>query len=220
MYDINLGVKKPDLKKLRATVGMLFQYPEYQLFEETVIKDVAFGPINFGKSKEEAYSLAEEALRLVGLDVAEVSQKSPFELSGGEKRRAAIAGVIACKPKILVLDEPTAGLDPIGKREMLHLITSLKNSFVKTIIMISHNMDEISEFCDRVIVLNEGKLMSDSTPQELFADESRLAGTGLALPHTAHIRQLLADCGIQLQGDTLSANALAKAISRALGGAR
>lgn len=103
---------------------------------------------------------------------------------------------------------------------MLHLITSLKNSFVKTIIMISHNMDEISEFCDRVIVLNEGKLMSDSTPQELFADESRLAGTGLALPHTAHIRQLLADCGIQLQGDTLSANALAKAISRALGGAR
>lgn len=220
VYDIDLSVKKPDLKKLRATVGMLFQYPEYQLFEETVIKDVAFGPINFGKSKEEAYSLAEEALRLVGLDVAEVSQKSPFELSGGEKRRAAIAGVIACKPKILVLDEPTAGLDPVGKREMLHLITSLKNSFVKTIIMISHNMDEISEFCDRVIVLNEGRLMSDSTPQELFADENKLAGTGLALPHTAQIRRLLADCGIQLQGDTLSANALAKAISRVLGGAK
>lgn len=218
IYDIDVGAKKADLKRLRATVGMLFQYPEYQLFEETVLKDVAFGPLNFGRTKQEAYADAEEAIRLVGLDFDAVKDKSPFELSGGEKRRAAIAGVIAGKPKILVLDEPTAGLDPVGKREILRLITSLKNSFVKTVIMISHNMDEISEYCERVLVLSQGRLVSDGTPEELFADARRFEGTGLSLPHTAHIRQLLKQGGIRLNGKTLSADTLAEAIINALGG--
>lgn len=217
VYDIDVGAKKADLKRLRATVGMLFQYPEYQLFEETVLKDVAFGPLNFGRTKEEAYADAEEAIKLVGLDFDEVKDKSPFELSGGEKRRAAIAGVIASKPKILVLDEPTAGLDPVGKREILKLINSLKNSFVKTVIIISHNMDEISEYCERVLVLNSGNLVYDGAPEELFAVEKHLEGTGLGLPHTARIRQLLQRRGIELEGKTLVAETLAKAMVKALG---
>lgn len=220
VYDIDLSVKKPDFKRLRATVGMLFQYPEYQLFEETVLKDVAFGPINFGHPKEEAYELAAEAIRLVGLDLDEVKDKSPFELSGGEKRRAAIAGVIASMPKVLVLDEPTAGLDPIGKREILSLVAELKTSFVKTVIMISHNMDEIAEHCGRVLVLSGGKLIADGKPEDLFDNERNFTGTGLGLPHTAVIRKMLADRGMFLQGNTLSAGALSKAILDALGGGR
>ncbi|HOB63584.1 MAG TPA: energy-coupling factor transporter ATPase [Clostridia bacterium] len=216
VYDIDLTAKKPDLKRLRSMVGMLFQYPEYQLFEETVLKDVAFGPMNFGATKEEALAAAEEAIRLVGLDFDEVKDKSPFELSGGEKRRAAIAGVIASKPKILVLDEPTAGLDPIGKREILNLILSLKKAFVKTVIMISHNMDEIAEFCGRVLVLSEGRLIADCTPAELFEKEYSLEGTGLTLPHTVNIKRLLGQKGLSLKGDTLSAPALADAIAEAL----
>ncbi|MDD3946701.1 MAG: energy-coupling factor transporter ATPase [Clostridia bacterium] len=218
VYDIDLSIKKPDFKQLRATVGMLFQYPEYQLFEETVLKDVAFGPLNFGATKEEADAAAEEAIRLVGLDFEEIKDKSPFELSGGQKRRAAIAGILASKPKILVLDEPTAGLDPVGKREILRLITSLKKSYVKTVLMISHNMDEIGEYCDRVLVMSEGKLISDNSPQNIFADESILSGTGLSLPHTARIRRMLETQGVFLQGNPLSAEALAYAIADALGG--
>lgn len=191
VYGIDLKAKRPDLKKLRATVGMLFQYPEYQLFEDTVLKDVAFGPQNFGKSKEEAYALAQEALEAVGLGDPAIAQKSPFELSGGQKRRAAIAGVIACKPKVLILDEPTAGLDPAGKKEILELIERLKQSFVEIVIMVSHNMDEIAKYCDRVLVLSEGRLVADSVPRELFSDPANLEGTGLKLPHAANVSYAL-----------------------------
>ncbi len=218
IYDIDLASKKPDLKRLRSTVGMLFQYPEYQLFEETVLKDVAFGPLNFGYAKEDAYELAAEAIRLVGLDLDAVKDKSPFELSGGEKRRAAIAGVLASKPRILVLDEPTAGLDPVGKREILNLVAELKTSFVKTVLMISHNMDEIAEHCSRVLILSGGRLIADGKPEDLFRNEEFFAGTGLRLPHTALIRNMLADRGIHLDGNTLSADALSKAILNVLGG--
>jgi len=220
VYDIDLSVKKPDYKRLRSMVGMLFQYPEYQLFDETVLKDVAFGPLNFGSSKEQAYELAAEAIRLVGLDLDEVKDKSPFELSGGEKRRAAIAGVIASRPKVLVLDEPTAGLDPVGKKEILHLIAALKTTFVKTVIMISHNMDEIAEHCGRALVLSGGKLIADGKPGELFEDERNFAGTGLGLPHTAMIRSMLAKRGILLEGGTLSPETLSNAIIKALGDRR
>ncbi|MBR3685490.1 MAG: energy-coupling factor transporter ATPase [Clostridia bacterium] len=199
-----LHAKKLDLGALRQAVGMLFQYPEYQLFADTVKDDVAFGPINFGKSKEDADILAKYALELVGINYDEVAEKSPFELSGGQKRRVAIAGIIASRPEVLVLDEPTAGLDPQGKREILDLVTELKKSYVKTVIMISHNMDEIAEYCNRVIVLNDSKLLYDTTPRELFANKELLSQTGLQAPHTVRVKELLKDRGIDLQGTPLT----------------
>lgn len=213
---IDLTQKRPDLKKLRSKVGMLFQYPEYQLFEETVLKDVAYGPINFGLSKEEAYEKAAEAIEMVGLDLHTVKDKSPFELSGGEKRRAAIAGVIAARPEILILDEPTAGLDPCGKREILDLIQRLKGGFVKTVIMISHNMDEIAEYTERVLVMSEGKLINDCTPETLFSDEKNFEGTGLALPHAANIANILSKKGFMIDGVPMTAAALSNAIIKGL----
>lgn len=199
-----LHAKKLDLGALRQAVGMLFQYPEYQLFADTVKDDVAFGPINFGKSKEDADILAKYALELVGINYDEVAEKSPFELSGGQKRRVAIAGIIASRPEVLVLDEPTAGLDPQGKREILDLVTELKKSYVKTVIMISHNMDEIAEYCNRVIVLNDSKLLYDTTPRELFSNKELLSQTGLQAPHTVRVKELLKDRGIDLQGTPLT----------------
>lgn len=202
------AAKKINYKALRRDIGMLFQYPEYQLFEDTVAKDVAFGPKNFGFKKEEIDFLVKEALTLVGLDYDEVKDKSPFELSGGEKRRVAIAGVIASRPKVLVLDEPTAGLDPVGKREILELIHNLKNTYVKTVIMISHNMDEIAEFTDRVIVLNERYLIHSTTPEKLFSDQNSLNGTGLRYPHVVRIQNLLKEKGVDIELEKMTVDSL------------
>ncbi|MGI6594914.1 MAG: energy-coupling factor transporter ATPase [Christensenellales bacterium] len=204
----DLAAKKINYKALRRDIGMLFQYPEYQLFEDTVAKDVAFGPKNFGFKKEEIDFLVKEALTLVGLDYDEVKDKSPFELSGGEKRRVAIAGVIASRPKVLVLDEPTAGLDPVGKREILELIHNLKNTYVKTVIMISHNMDEIAEFTDRVIVLNERYLIHSTTPEKLFSDQNSLNGTGLRYPHVVRIQNLLKEKGVDIELEKMTVDSL------------
>lgn len=212
--DKDLTARKLDLLALRKEIGMLFQFPEYQLFDDTVAKDVEFGPKNFGYGKEEAARLAEEALVMVGMNYAEVKNKSPFELSGGEKRRAAIAGVIASKPSVLVLDEPTAGLDPIGKREILELVNDLKKSFLKTVIMISHNMDEIAANCNRVIVLHNGKLLYDTTPEQLFSDPEAIAATDLGYPHSVHIKRLLAERGIELDTPALDADSLLAALKR------
>lgn len=209
-----LHAKKIDLGKLREKVGMLFQYPEYQLFADTVESDVAFGPINFGKSKEDAAILAKYALEQVGLEYEEVKEKSPFELSGGQKRRVAIAGIIASKPEVLVLDEPTAGLDPRGKKEILDLVKALKESYVKTVIMISHNMDEIAKYCNRVVVLNNSKLLYDTTPRELFSNPDMLKETGLELPHAAKIAALLKEKGIDLGVVPLNESELTEAIAR------
>lgn len=197
VLDIDLGAKRPDYKTLRKGIGMLFQYPEYQLFADTVAADVKFGPSNFGMSKEEAEDAAREAVGMVGLDYDEIKDRSPLDLSGGQKRRVAIAGVLAYRPKILILDEPTAGLDPVGKREMLNLVTSLKGSFVETIITVSHNMDEIAEFTQRVLVMKEGRLVFDTTPHDLFYNED-VESLGLTLPHAVRIVKLLKDQGIDL----------------------
>lgn len=191
---VDLTVKKPDWKTVRSRVGMLFQYPEYQLFADTVLKDVCFGPVNFGMTEADAKVAAQEALESVGLNFGEVKEKSPFELSGGQKRRVALAGVIASKPSVLVLDEPTAGLDPVGKKEILGLVRSLKGDSVKTVVMISHNMDEIAEYTDRVIVLHDSKLIADAPPRELFASFDT-AKTGLDLPHTVKIQKRLEQRG-------------------------
>ncbi len=206
---------KPDYKKLRATVGMVFQYPEYQLFDDTVIKDVSFGPKNMGYKREEAEEMARRALRLVGLDPDEVGEKAPFELSGGQKRRAAIAGVIVMKPQILVLDEPTAGLDPYGKEQILNLILRLKKECSPTVIVISHDMDEITRYASRLIVFGEGKVAFDMPMEQLFEHGRELEELGLETPTAVRLAAALKARGIDLGGgivnmDTFTAAVLKK----------
>ena len=215
---IALHQKKPDLKNLRKMVGMVFQYPEYQLFEDTVYKDVAFGPKNFGYSEEEIPFLVKEAIDMVGLDFEEIKERSPFELSRGQMRRVAIAGVIASKPKVLILDEPTSGLDPQGRLEILALIEKLKKDFVKTVIMVSHNMDEVARHADRVIVLSDGEVVFDMPPKKLFQKDEELLLLGLDIPHTANIVKLLREKGETVEY-TIDENELFEGLLNLLGGA-
>lgn len=211
--EIDLSKKKPDYNKLRKSIGMLFQYPEYQLFAETVLDDVMFGPLNFGMSKDEAFSFARDAITLVGLNFDEIKERSPIEISGGQKRRVAIAGVLAYKPEILILDEPTAGLDPLGKKEMLNLLTDLrKRGTIKTVIMVSHNMDEIAEYTDRIVVLRHGKKLYDTSPKDFFYNEA-CEELGLSVPHAVKIVKLLTERGIYLPNDILTESALVNAIT-------
>ena len=172
--DIDLGAKKVDLKRVRAKVGMVFQYPEHQLFDDTVEKDVRFGPKNLGLSAEEQAERARQAIELVGLDYDEFASRSPFELSGGQKRRVALAGVLAMRPEILVLDEPTAGLDPVGKRDIMELVVRIKETTCPTVVMISHNMDEIATYCNKIAVLGRGRLLGVFDPCALFGTEKAL----------------------------------------------
>ena len=186
-------------KKIRRLVGIVFQYPEHQLFEETVERDIAFGPRNFGLSESEISARVEEAMRQVGLP-ADLKNVSPFELSGGQRRRVAIAGILALKPKYLILDEPTAGLDPLAKRNLLgEIFGAVKKSGV-TIILVSHNMEDIARFANRVIVLAQGKILFVGTPRELFAREEILARAGLEPPP---VTQLLGKLNISEQALTL-----------------
>ena len=185
--DMNIGdgsVKKVDISK---NVGLVFQYPEYQLFEETVAKDVAFGPRNLGVPEEEISAVVRESIELLGLDYDAVADKSPFELSGGQKRRVAIAGVLAMKPKVLILDEPTAGLDPASKRDMLEVIKRLRQDKSLIVVFVSHNMKDISELSDRIIVMNGGKLVISGTPKEVFARAGELKDMGLSVPPVTEI---------------------------------
>ena len=181
----------------KTTVGMVFQYPEHQLFANTVFEDVAFGPQNLGLSANEVTERALEALRLVGLDADEVAQKSPFELSGGQQRRCAFAGVLAMRPRVLVLDEPVAGLDPAARTEFLQLIDDLHARGL-TIVMVSHSMEDIATHCDRVLIMNKGSIVSLGTPREVFASDRDLKSIGLGLPAPQHMARLLRDAGIPL----------------------
>ena len=185
--DMNIGdgsVKKVDISK---NVGLVFQYPEYQLFEETVAKDVAFGPRNLGVPEDEIPGIVRESIELLGLDYDAVAEKSPFELSGGQKRRVAIAGVLAMKPKVLILDEPTAGLDPASKRDMLEVIKRLRQERNLIVVFVSHNMKDIVELSDRIIVMNGGKLVMNGSPKEVFARASELKSMGLSVPPVTEI---------------------------------
>ena len=181
----------------KTTVGMVFQYPEHQLFANTVFEDVAFGPQNLGLSANEVTERVLEALRLVGLDADEVAQKSPFELSGGQQRRCAFAGVLAMRPRVLVLDEPVAGLDPAARTEFLQLIDDLHARGL-TIVMVSHSMEDIATHCDRVLIMNKGSIVSLGTPREAFASDRDLKSIGLGLPAPQHMACLLRDAGIPL----------------------
>jgi len=188
-------------KQIRSLVGMVFQYPEYQLFEETVERDVAFGPKNMGLSEEEIAPRVEEALRLVGLNPSEFAEKSPFELSGGEKRRAALAGILAMRPKYLVLDEPMAGLDPRGRREILALIESLRSDYGTGIVMVSHSMDDVAMFADRIAVLDKGSLFMVASPEDVFSHSTELLDMGLNLPQATQLVRALRARGIDIQHD-------------------
>lgn len=191
---MDLTAKKLDFKKLRSTVGMVFQYPEYQLFDETVEKDVAFGPRNLGLSEDEIARRVREAITLCGLDFEAVRRRSPFDLSGGQMRRVALAGVVAMRPDILVLDEPTAGLDPRGKREILDLITAIKRE-CSIVIMISHNMDEVAACCNKAAVLDGGRLACVLPPRELFGAEKLLKEHGIEPPRLTSLASALRAAG-------------------------
>ena len=211
----DLTDKKTDFKALRSKVGMVFQYPEYQLFAETVFEDVAFGLKNFiGElSKEETENAVREAIQAVGLPYEEIKDRSPFELSGGQKRRVAIAGVIVTKPEILVLDEPAAGLDPLGKEEIMSVLHAIHNDWCKTVIIVSHDMDEIAENCNRAAVFSEGKAVICGTPKGLFARGEELKALGLDVPFTATLTQELSKLGIQIECDYTMADFLRKMLS-------
>lgn len=201
--EFSLGDKKCDMKNLRSKVGMVFQYPEYQLFAETVKEDVAFGLKNFFPdiSEEEKEKRVRNALNLAGLDYDRFAERSPFELSGGQKRRAAIAGVIVTEPEVLVLDEPVAGLDPVGKREFLSLLHDLHKKFVKTVVIVTHDMDLVSENCTRAAVFSHGKVIKTGTPREIFEDEKAVLSTGLDIPVTAYLTKRLRERGVIIESD-------------------
>ena len=197
-------------KRIRSLVGMVFQYPEYQLFEETVERDVAFGPKNMGLNEAEIAARVSEALRLVGLNPSEFAEKSPFELSGGEKRRAALAGILAMRPKYLVLDEPMAGLDPRGRREILALIESLRSEFGTGIVMVSHSMDDVAMYADRIAVLDQGSLFMVGTPENVFSHSAELLEMGLNLPQATQLVRALRARGIGIARDYFRMDELAQ----------
>ena len=205
---------KRTLKKLRFEVGIVFQYPEYQLFEDTVAKDVAFGPKNMKLPKEEIDARVRRALEVVGLKYEEFAERSPFELSGGEKRRVAIAGVIAMQPKILVLDEPVAGLDPVGRTEILALIKQLQKDVSPTIIMVSHNMDDIAVLADRIIALHDGRIELDGTPEEVFCNREKINEIGLDLPLATRLRDKFVAKGIELPDGIVTLKQLENALAK------
>ena len=186
-----------DMKQLRTRVGLVFQYPEHQLFEIDVLTDVCFGPKNQGLSKEEAEVRAKEALRLAGLDET-YYRRSPFELSGGQKRRVAIAGVLAMEPEVLILDEPTAGFDPRGRDEILDQIARLHTERHMTIILVSHSMEDVARYADRLLVMNHGKKVFDGAPREVFSHYKELEAMGLAAPQVTYLVHDLKDRGIPI----------------------
>lgn len=206
------------MTEVRRKVGLVFQYPEYQLFEETVAKDVAFGPKQVGMTGEELDRVVEESIRLTGLDYEEVKDRSPFELSGGQKRRVAIAGVLAMKPEILILDEPTAGLDPSAHRDVLELIRRIHRQERMTILLVSHNMGDIAELADRVLVMNRGKLVMNGTPAEVFSRGEPLWEMGLGLPPATEFMERLKDRMPGIDAAQLSIEDAAKEICRYLKG--
>ena len=217
--EYDLTSKKCDFKGLRAKVGMIFQYPEYQLFAETVYEDVAFSLKNFypKMTEKERFDRVKDAISMVGLDFEKVEDKSPFDLSGGQKRRVAIAGVLASSPEVLVLDEPLAGLDPKGKREFTKLLHDLKNTVVKTIIIVSHDMDFVAENCTSVAVFDAGKIVKIGTPKQVFSSHDEVESLGLNLPVCAEV---LIKLDLLEQAENLKEETVVSLVKKHLGGER
>lgn len=204
-----------DMKKLRSKVGLVFQYPEHQLFEIDVFSDVCFGPKNLGLDKKEVQLRAYDALRKVGIP-DELFYQSPFDLSGGQKRRVAIAGVLAMKPEVLILDEPTAGLDPRGRDEILCQIKRLQTESKMTVILVSHSMEDVAEYVDRIIVMNRGSVMYDDEPKEVFRHYKELEKVGLAAPQITYIMHALKNKGLNVNVDVTTISEATEEIIRAL----
>lgn len=204
-----------NMRALRSKVGLVFQYPEHQLFEVDVLTDVCFGPKNQGLSKEEAEERAREALRMVGLS-EEYYRQSPFELSGGQKRRVAIAGVLAMEPEVLILDEPTAGLDPKGRDEILDQISRLHEEKHITIVLVSHSMEDVAKYVERIIVMNQGQVMFDDTPREVFRHYRELEAVGLAAPQVTYIMHALKEKGLPVDEDATTIQKARDTILKAL----
>ena len=205
-----------DLKKLRSKVGLVFQYPEHQLFEVDVFSDVCYGPKNLGLEKKEVELRAYKALKMVGMD-DDYFYQSPFDLSGGQKRRVAIAGVLAMEPEVLILDEPTAGLDPKGRDEILDLIKKLQTETGMTIILVSHSMEDVANYVDRIIVMNGGSVMLDGVPKDVFAHYKELEEVGLAAPAVTYIMQQMKENGFDVSADATTIAEAKEEILRALG---
>ena len=215
--DTDITAAGTSLLKIRRKTGLVFQYPEYQLFEETVAKDVAFGPRNLGLPEEEIEARVREAIGLVGLDYEEIRNASPFELSGGQKRRVAIAGVIAMKPEILILDEPTAGLNPKAHKDILDMVKKIHEQEHNITVLISHNMNDIAALADQVLVMDHGKLVLDGTPREVFSRGEQLREIGLSLPDGLMLAERLAAEGIPVKGSPLTIEEAAEAIAGSAG---
>jgi energy-coupling factor transport system ATP-binding protein len=208
----------PAVRDVRRKVGLLFQYPEHQLFEATVFDDVAFGPRNLGLDPEEVAERVRESLQWVGLDPDRFGSRSPFSLSGGEMRRVAIAGVLAMRPQVLILDEPTAGLDPAGRREILARIRELHRKARLTVVLISHSMDDVARLCQRVVVLHQGRVFLDAPVREAFAQADRLRGIGLDVPRATDVLLRLRAAGLPVRCDRLTVEEACEEIVRVLQG--
>ncbi|MEQ3347298.1 energy-coupling factor transporter ATPase [Peptoniphilus senegalensis] len=193
-----------NLTELRKKIGLVFQYPEYQLFEETIERDIAFGPRNLDLSEEEVLKRVKSSMDSVGLDYQTYKDKSPFELSGGLKRRVAIAGVLAMEPKVLILDEPTAGLDPRGRDEILSEIKSIHEKRKITVILVSHSMEDVAKIAERIIVMDKGKVFLDSNPREIFRNEDKLLSVGLGIPQITSLMRALKKKGLDINEDSIT----------------
>lgn len=213
----NIWEEPKKMRQVRFTAGLVFQYPEYQLFDETVYKDISFGPKNMGLSEKEIDERVRDAAHDVGLDDA-LLEKSPFELSGGQKRRAAIAGVLAMRPKVLILDEPAAGLDPRGRREVLGNITAYRDKTGAAIIMISHSMEDIAEYCDKIVVMSDSKVLLSGTPEEVFSHSDELMKTGLTVPQVTKVLCELKAMGYDVDTSAYTVDKAEKEILRLFGG--
>lgn len=212
----NITNEKSNLKETRRHVGLVFQYPEHQLFEESVYRDIAFGPKNLGLKKEEIQKRVKEVMELVGLNYEEFKDRSPFNLSGGQQRKVAIAGVLALKPDVLVLDEPSAGLDPQGRKQLAELLKYLYQELNMTIILISHRMEEIAELASRVIVMHQGEIVVDDNPVEVFSREKELHKLSLDLPQITEILHRLDEKGLKVNTNLFSISEASAEIIKAL----
>ncbi|MGB4431358.1 MAG: energy-coupling factor transporter ATPase [Limnochordia bacterium] len=217
---VDLTHKDTQLRIIRQKVGMVFQYPEHQLFGETVLEDVGFGPQNGGLPAEEVEQRVRRALAYVGLDFEELKDQSPFELSGGQKRRVAIAGVLAMEPSVLILDEPTAGLDPKGREEILDEICALHKERGITVILVSHSMEDVARLVDRLIVMDKGRVVLDGTPVEVFREADTLRELGLGLPQVTELMHELKAKSLAVNTDILTVEAAEEEIARVMGGQR
>ncbi|WP_097027226.1 energy-coupling factor transporter ATPase [Clostridium peptidivorans] len=214
--DVNITAKGVKLSDIRKKVGLVFQYPEYQLFEETIEKDIAFGPKNLGLNDEEVGKRVKRAMNIVGLDYETYKDKSPFELSGGQKRRVAIAGVVAMEPKVLILDEPTAGLDPKGRDDILGNIKELHNEYNMTIILVSHSMEDVAKLATRILVMDKGKCILNGAPSKIFKEINTLESVGLGVPQVTYLVQRLREKGFDISEDVFTVEQAKEEILRAL----